>query len=85
MDAPCCTRRLLYLSLPILLRNVSLKAWLFQVARNRCLDELRKRRKWGQPSRTGVVFLTAGREISQRNMCEFSRKLLRWHKHLQDE
>src|SRR2546421_1816404 len=35
----------LYLSLPILLRNVSLKAWLFQVARNRCLDELRKRHR----------------------------------------
>jgi RNA polymerase sigma-70 factor (ECF subfamily) len=33
----------LYLSLPILFRNVSLKGWLFQVARNRCLDELRKR------------------------------------------
>ncbi len=35
----------LYLSLPILFRNVSLKGWLFQVARNRCLDELRKRRR----------------------------------------
>src|SRR2546422_2822619 len=35
----------LYVSLPILLRNVSLKAWLFQVARNRCLDEVRKGRR----------------------------------------
>jgi RNA polymerase sigma-70 factor (ECF subfamily) len=35
----------LYHSLPILLRNGSLKGWLFQVARNRCLDELRKRRR----------------------------------------
>src|SRR5438105_10270810 len=34
----------LYLSLPVLLRNVSLKGWLFQVARHRCLDELRNRR-----------------------------------------
>jgi RNA polymerase sigma-70 factor, ECF subfamily len=33
----------LYVSLPILLTNVSLKAWLFQVAHNRCLDELRRR------------------------------------------
>src|SRR5258707_9247201 len=35
----------LYVSLPILLTNVSLKGWLFQVARNRCLDELRRRRR----------------------------------------
>ena len=35
----------LYLSLPILFRNVSLKGWLFQVARHRCLDELRRRRR----------------------------------------
>jgi DNA-directed RNA polymerase specialized sigma24 family protein len=32
----------LYLSLPALLTNVSLRAWLLQVARNRCLDELRR-------------------------------------------
>ena len=43
----------LYLSLPILLRNVSLKGWLFQVARNRCLDELRKRRR-----RAEILFST---------------------------
>ena len=35
----------LYLSLPVLLTNVSLHAWLFQVARNRCLDELRHLRR----------------------------------------
>ncbi len=35
----------LYVSLPILLTTVSLKGWLFQVARNRCLDELRRRRR----------------------------------------
>src|SRR6266702_8602599 len=35
----------LYVSLPMLLTNVSLKPWLFQVARNRCVDELRRRRR----------------------------------------
>ncbi|GCE46428.1 DNA-directed RNA polymerase sigma-70 factor [Thermosporothrix hazakensis] len=34
----------LYLYLPKLRTNEPLKAWLFQVARNRCLDELRRKR-----------------------------------------
>ena len=33
----------LYGSLPVLVTDVSLKGWLFQVAHNRCLDELRRR------------------------------------------
>lgn len=34
----------LYISLPTLRKGEPLKAWLFQVARNRCLDELRRKR-----------------------------------------
>jgi len=34
----------LYLSLPKLRTGEPLKAWLFQVARNRCVDELRRKR-----------------------------------------
>lgn len=34
----------LYISLPKLHLHEPLKAWLFQVARNRCLDELRRKR-----------------------------------------
>jgi RNA polymerase sigma factor (sigma-70 family) len=33
----------LYISLPVLDTGRSLKSWLFQVARNRCLDELRRK------------------------------------------
>jgi RNA polymerase sigma factor (sigma-70 family) len=35
----------LYLSLPTLRATVSLKGWLFRLARSRCLDELRRRRR----------------------------------------
>jgi len=34
----------LYISLPTLRTGEPLKAWLFRVARNRCLDELRRKR-----------------------------------------
>jgi RNA polymerase sigma factor (sigma-70 family) len=34
----------LYISLPTLKTEKPLKSWLFQVARNRCLDELRRKR-----------------------------------------
>lgn len=34
----------LYISLPTLRTGQPLKAWLFQVARNRCLDDLRRKR-----------------------------------------
>ncbi|HEY4387650.1 MAG TPA: sigma-70 family RNA polymerase sigma factor [Ktedonobacteraceae bacterium] len=34
----------LYISMPTLRTSEPLKAWLFQVARNRCLDELRRKR-----------------------------------------
>ena len=52
-----------YLSLPMLFRNVSLKGWLFQVARNRCLDELRKRRR-----RPEVPFSTIEREDGEEGL-----------------
>ncbi len=48
---------------PILLTNVSLKAWLFRVARNRCLDELRRRRR-----RAEIPFSTFEREDGEEEL-----------------
>jgi len=53
----------LYVSLPILLTNVSLKSWLFQVARNRCLDELRRRHR-----RTETPFSTLAWEDREEDL-----------------
>jgi RNA polymerase sigma factor (sigma-70 family) len=50
----------LFLSLPILLTNVALKAWLIQVTRNRCLDELRRRRR-----QATMPFSTLAREYGE--------------------
>ncbi len=53
----------LYLSLPTLSQNVTLKPWLVQVARNRCLDELRKGRR-----RAEVAFSTLERQDGEEGL-----------------
>src|SRR5215469_8886781 len=53
----------LYLSLPLLLTSVSLKGWLFQVARNGCLDELRRRRR-----RAETLFSTLAWEYKEEDL-----------------
>src|SRR5438876_7202234 len=54
----------LYVSLPILLTNVSLKGWLFQVARHRCLDELRRRRRRAEISFSDLEWKYTEEELS---------------------
>jgi RNA polymerase sigma factor (sigma-70 family) len=51
------------ISPPTLLTNVPLKAWLFRVARNRCLDEPRRRRR-----RAEIPFSTLAWEYSEEDL-----------------
>ncbi len=53
----------LYVSLASLSTDMSLKAWLFQVACNRCLDELRRRRR-----RPEVPFSTLARQYREEEL-----------------
>jgi RNA polymerase sigma-70 factor, ECF subfamily len=55
----------LYVSLPLLLTNVSLKAWLFQVARNRCVDELRRRHRRDEIPFSSLEWKYREEELSQ--------------------
>jgi len=53
----------LYLSLPTLNTHMRLKGWLFRVARNRCIDEVRQRNR-----RNEVCFSTLERERTEEEL-----------------
>jgi RNA polymerase sigma factor (sigma-70 family) len=65
----------LYLSRPKLLRNISLRAWLFQVAHNRCLDELRKQRRRPALHFSEIAWAYENEEISQIESIQDPRSL----------
>jgi RNA polymerase sigma factor (sigma-70 family) len=54
----------LYVSLPILKRNVPVRAWLFQVAHHRCLDELRNKQRRHLIHFSALEQVHSGEELS---------------------
>jgi RNA polymerase sigma factor (sigma-70 family) len=47
-DALQTTFKQVFVDLPRFQRRGTFKAWVLNIARNRCLDELRRRRRWGR-------------------------------------
>ncbi len=58
----------LYISLPTINTQMRLKGWLFRVAHNRCVDELRKRNR-----RNEVCFSTLERERTEEELLRVER------------
>ena len=54
----------LYLSLPTLRTDVQFKGWLLQVTRNRCLDELRKRRRQAEAPFSRLAWDAGEKDLS---------------------
>ena len=54
----------LYISLPTLNRQTRLNGWLFRVAHNRCIDELRKRYRRNEVSFSALEWESTEEELS---------------------